>query len=240
MRNGNQATQLRIDADWGNYKISEAEREKMDTDLSALRKLVENFPVAELKIEVLHPSDIQISTSLRLPATTLFTADHDRKLHPAWERCVRKLMHKVTAYKERLENKPVYEKEAQGTLHDVRPAMEPDPQELEEAVADLDYVRFRKALAVYEESLEARVGRWVQRFPEAQTRLGTRLMISDIVEEVYLNAFERFGERPPIRLGEWLEELIDPSLQILLTHPEEKENLSFIESAKEIDSSTRR
>jgi hypothetical protein len=235
MRNAKQETQLRIEADWGNYRISEAEWQKMDGDLSALRKLVEHFPVAELKIQVLHPSDIQISTSLRLPATTLFTADHDRNLHPAWERCVRKLMHKVTAYKERLENKEVYEKEAKGTLHDVRPAMEPDPSEVENAVQDLDYVRFRKALAVYDESLEGRVGRWVQRYPDAQTQLGTQIIISDIVEEVYLNAFERFGERPRIRLGDWLEQLIDPSLQTLLSHPEERENLSYIASAKAAD-----
>jgi len=46
------------------------------------------------------------------------------------------------------------------------------------------------------------------------------LLIGDLVEEVYLNAFERFAQRSAeVSLSDWLEALIDPSLKLLLRHP---------------------
>jgi len=229
---------LRIETDSGGYRISPAEAEKMDRDLDTLRKLVADFPVTELKIELTqqNPSEIRVATSLRLPARTLFAADEDRQLHPAWERCVRRLMHQVTALKEKLDNKPVYSKQNEGTLHEVSPSRPPDAEAIQRAVEEQDYQAFRQAMAVYEESLELRVGRWVQRYPEAQAQLGAELSIPQIAEAVLLNAFEQFENRPPLRLGEWIESLIDPSLQALLRDSgDERENLSFIESAKEAD-----
>lgn len=235
MQFSDQAYNLRIETDSGNYRISPAEQDKMDRDLDTLRKLVATFPVAELKIELTqqNPGYIRAATSLRLPARTLFAADEDDYLHPAWERCIRRLVKKVEAYKAKLGNRPVYEKQAEGTLHDVQPNQLPDNDELHKAVDEMDYDRFRDLLAVYDESLENRVGRWIQRYPEIEVQLGQGLNISEIVEEVYLNAFDQFADRPPLRLGEWLESLIDPSVQLLLKQPdEEKANLSFIQSAK--------
>jgi len=236
MRSTNDDHELRVETDAGRYKLSPTEQEKMNTDLETLRRLVKDFPVSELKIEISTQSNVRVGTSLRLPGQTIYTADVDKALHPAWERCLRKLVQRVTAYKERLANKPTYQKEAQGTLHNVRPSMDPHIDDVQKAVEELDYPVFRRELGVYEEAIEKRVGRWVERYPDAEARLGNGLVISEIVEEVFLNAFERFPERPPaLRLGEWLESLIDPSIQTLLNHPdEEKENLSFIESAKEI------
>jgi ribosome-associated translation inhibitor RaiA len=230
-----QTYNLRIETDSGNYRITAAEAEKMDRDLDTLRKLVSTFPVAELKIEVTqqNPGRIRAATSLRLPARTLFAADEDDFLHPAWERCIRCLVKKVEAYKAKLGNRPVYEKQIEGTLHDVQPIQSPDNDQLQHAVDEMDYPRFRDLMAVYDESLEGRVGRWVQRYPEIQDQLGQGLNISEIVEEVYLIAFDQFADRPPLRLGEWLESLIDPAIQLLLKQPdEEKANLSFIQSAK--------
>jgi hypothetical protein len=64
---------------------------------------------------------------------------------------------------------------------------------------------------------------WVQRRPEAQARLGRELRMGDIVEEVYLNAFEQFTRRPTaVRLSEWLGGLIDLSISVLLRHPSEE------------------
>jgi ribosome-associated translation inhibitor RaiA len=229
---------LRIETDWGQYRITPAESAKMDTDLDTLRKLVADFPVSDLKIEIKKQSSgrIHVGTSLRLPARTLFTADEDVQMHPAWDRCIRKLIHKVTAYKEKLANKPTYSKEIQGTVHNVSPTMDPAMEDVERAAHELDYPAFRQALGVYEGSLEARVGRWVERYPVVARRLGDGLAISEIVEEVYLNAFERYGERPPLRLGEWLEGLIDPSVRMLAEdRAGEKENLSFIQTAKEVN-----
>jgi hypothetical protein len=72
-----------------------------------------------------------------------------------------------------------------------------------------------------------------------EDRLGDGLAISEIVEEVFLNAFEKFSKRPAnLRLGEWLESLINPSIKALVDDPSfEKENLSYIESSKEIEDS---
>ena len=71
--------------------------------------------------------------------------------------------------------------------------------------------------------MRKRVGRLVQRIPEAQARVGRELLLGDVVEEVYLNAFERFTRRPTdVRLSEWLEGLIEPSIRALMQHPEEE------------------
>jgi DNA-directed RNA polymerase specialized sigma24 family protein len=76
----------------------------------------------------------------------------------------------------------------------------------------------------------------VQRYPHAQARVGDGLAIGDLVEEVYLNAFERFGQRPagPVSFTEWLEGLIDPSLKALLRHPDrESENASMARTLRD-------
>ena len=113
--------------------------------------------------------------------------------------------------------------------------MPPDADAIAEAVEQLDYHAFRTAMGVYEEPLEKRVGRWIERYPGAEARLGDGLLISEIAEEVFLNAFDQFTHRPPsLRLGQSLENLIDPSIQVLLCNEGEKENVSFIESAKKL------
>ena len=53
-----------------------------------------------------------------------------------------------------------------------------------------------------EESLRKRVGRWLGRYPEVQEKVGTDLAIADVVEAVFLNAFEGYDRRPRgVRLG---------------------------------------
>jgi hypothetical protein len=92
-----------------------------------------------------------------------------------------------------------------------------------------NYQAFRTALVSYEDWLRKRIGRWVQRYPEAEARLGRGLAIGDILEEVYLNAFEQYGRRPiQVPFHVWLDGLIDPSLKMLLKHPDEEgQNASF-------------
>lgn len=236
MSHSNDFHGLRVKTDAGQYPITRREQERMATDLATLKKVVADFPVSELQVEITQQSSgrVHVATSLRLPSRTLFTASHNDQMHPAWEHCLRKLVHKVTAYKERMSNKPTYSKENQGTLHNVRPSMEVERAGLDQAVQELDYPAFRSALAVYDDSLEARVGRWVERYPQVSRSLGDGLTIAEIVEEVYLNAFERYDERPPLRLGEWLESLIDPSIRTLVENSaSERENLSFLETARQ-------
>jgi hypothetical protein len=85
---------------------------------------------------------------------------------------------------------------------------------------------------VYEESVRKRAGRWIQRYPEFEALLGDEFALDDLVEEVMLNAFDQFNDKPKeLRLGQWLEELIDPSVKALLQNPEaERENIAAVRS----------
>jgi len=148
MKVSDETNKLRIDLDTKAFGLSPAEQEKMDGDLETLRRLVQSFPDPELKIELSHQSYYRVRVSLLLPGRTLFTADEDQKLHPAWERCIRKLVKRVDGYKEKLANKPTYAKEIQGTLHDVRPTMDPNLDEIMTAVDQQDYAAFRQVLSV--------------------------------------------------------------------------------------------
>src|SRR5439155_10527791 len=173
---------------------------------------------------------------LKLPGRTLFTGEQDGYLDAAFGRGVRKLVRKVEAYGGQSDPRAA---EAAGRRialsRDVVAPADPASGPLAEAVGNGDYRTFRTALAGYEEWLRKRVGRWVQRYPEAEARVGTELLLGDLVEEVYLNAFEGFARRPTdVRLSDWLEGLIDPSLKALLRHPdEEHENASMARTVRE-------
>jgi ribosome-associated translation inhibitor RaiA len=228
---------MQIETDAGNVTISPGEQEKMDRDLDTLRKMIAHFPSPQLKLEISNqtPSILRLGASLRLAGRTLFTAGEAGTLHAAWDSAIRRLIDKVRTYKDQLGRIPERQKEAEGTLHEIVPTMAPDAAALERAVRQLDYGAFRAAMSVYEDALEKRVGRWIERYPEAEAQLGEQLLISEIAEEVILNAFDQYAQRPEsLRLGQWLENLIDPSIQTLLRDGgAEKENLRFIETAKE-------
>jgi hypothetical protein len=117
----------------------------------------------------------------------------------------------------------------------VEPSLDPDPAALQQAIGAGDYRAFRMALFGYEEPVRKRVGRWIERFPEMQSQLNHHITVADIVEEVFLYAFDGFDHRPrEIRFGDWLEHLIDPSVKALLLHPdEEKENIRFAQTITE-------
>lgn len=234
-----QTYDLRIDFDSKRYTLSSLERNKMDEDIEHLRRQVDRFPVAELKVEITphaRSTGVGVKTSLLLPGTTLFTADEDVMAYPAFQRCIRTLIDQLKAYKDELGNKPAYEKQIQGTLHDVVPNREPNLQEIQEAVAAGDYSAFRRAMSVYDDALNARIGRLIERHPEATRKFGDQLPISQLVEEVMLTAFDKFSQRPaPLPLGQWLEQLIAPAIATIVNdRGEERENLSFIESAKDV------
>ena len=88
---------------------------------------------------------------------------------------------------------------------------------------DDDYPAFRRAVDVFEKFMTERVGRWLQRYPEIESSLGQTVTVSDIVEDVFLTAYEHFLTRsedvPP---GDWLEGLIDPTVQALMLSPDEE------------------
>lgn len=227
-----QSHNLRIVLDTENYECTPEQIEHMERTLDVLREPVRDFPVSDLHIDVgfhARSHDFRIKTALVLPGRTLATGDLDPNLNPAFDRCVRKLVQRVEEYKANLGNDAERAKHVKGTRQAVIPDQEPDGEVLEQAVASGDYAAFREAMFVYEEPVRKRAGRWVDRYPEAAAQIDEQFKLADVVEEVFLNAFERYRDRPTqVRLGEWLEQLIDPSIKLLMKSPdEEMQNISF-------------
>jgi len=232
MKFSDQSQNLRIVLDSEHYDLTPEQIEHVERMLDVLREPVRDFPVSDLYITIwFHPRshDFRVKTSLVLPGRTIATGDLDPNLYPALERCIRKLVKRVGEYKAQLGNEPEIAKHAKGTRHEVIPDQEPDGEMLERAVIEADYVTFREAAFPYEEPIRKRIGRWIDRYPELADQIDENIKVADIVEEVFLNAFERYPERPQqVRLGEWLEQLIDPSIKLLLHSPDEElENISF-------------
>jgi ribosome-associated translation inhibitor RaiA len=226
---------LRIELDTKGCELDAGEIARMEEDLDTLRNLVAKFPVSNLYVAVIHharTNDYHVKTSLALSGRTLFTGDRDREAHPAFERCLRKLTKKVQAYKRQMQGDVETGKQVEGTRHDVNAKGEINLPALIQAVEEDDYRAFRGVIDVFDESLTGRVGRWIQRYPEIEAELGETLTVSDIVEDVYLTAFEKFDERPhETPPGKWLESLIDPSVQALLQSPDDEfARISFARS----------
>lgn len=229
---------LRIELDTKNCQLSPGQLDRLEKGLAPLRKPVEKFPVSSLYITVyFHPrsNSYRVKTALALSGKTLTTGDLDEQLYPAYERCVRKLVKKLLAYEADLGAEAELRKHQKGTHQDVMPQQEADAAQLKEAVDNGDYTAFRDAIYMFEEPIRKRVGRWVQRYPEVQQAIGTDITLADLVEEVFLNAFERYDERPgSVRLGNWLEDLIDPSIKLVMEHPDEElENIRFARTLRE-------
>lgn len=237
MQYSDESYDLRIELDTKGFDLSAETIAHMEEDLDTLRKLVADFPVSNLYITIVHHSrsdDFHVKTSLALPGKTLFTGERDGHVHPAYERCVRKLVKKVETYKRRMSGDAESTKLASGTRQALTPTRELDTVALNKAIQDNDYARFRQGVDMFEEGLTVRIGRWIQRYPEVAARLGDEFTISDIVEDVFLNAFEQFAQRsnnnnvPP---GVWFEGLIDPTVQALLQSPDDEfANISFARS----------
>lgn len=230
---------LRIELDTKNCELSPATLAKYEAGLEPLREPVKKFPVSDLNITVAYQprtETYRVKTTLALPGRTLAAGDIDRYPYTAFERCIRKLIRRLLAYQDEMSATDELAKHSKGTQQLVVPEQEPDIPAIEAAVANGDYSGFRSAMYVYEEAVRKRIGRWVDRYPEVERRLGNELTLADMVEEVFLNAFEYWHERPSnVPLGEWLEQLIDPSLKLLSEHPsEELENIHFAHTLREM------
>jgi len=246
MRYSDESYNLRVEIDAKQFELSTDDARRLHDGLSSLDRLVEDLPVSDLYVTIFHHPrgglDYQVKTALVLPARTLFSSATDASFHPAFGKCVANLVQQVAAYKRTQDNADQQDKHRKGTYQEVVPSREPDAERLEVAVRAGDYAQFRKAAYPYEESLRKRVGRWLGRYPEAQEKVGTDLAIADVVEAVFLNAFEGYEQRPKgVRLGRWLENLIDGSVKGLLRNPEaELENISFARSLRDLAREQRR
>jgi ribosome-associated translation inhibitor RaiA len=232
-----QTYNLLVNLDMKHGELPADELTKMETMLSPLNDMVRNFPISKLHILISRrhrTSDYVVRTSLILPGDTLVSSDHHAQARTAFEHCIVNLVREVQRYKDRLGAVPEQAKQREGTHHDLIPTISPDAEAIEAAVQSRDFASFRTATSGYEEPVTALVGRWVERYPNVAARLGRDLHISDIVEDVFLIAFEEYEYRPrEIRFGEWLGRHIDTAIKAMANHPEDElENVNMARLAR--------
>lgn len=230
---------LRVEITTKACEIPMDERERLQRALATLADAASVFPDPVLWLEVIYhaPGKIyHVESKLQLPGRTIITGEKDPYLDSALQRCIQRVIRKMEAYKDHPDQQAVAAAERLDALDREIVAPEaPDAGPLAHTAETGNYRAFRAAMAIYEEWLRKRVGRLIQRIPEAQARLGEDLHLGDIVEEVYLNAFEQFTRRPTaVPLSEWLEGLIERSIRALLRHPEgEAEAASLARTLRE-------
>jgi ribosome-associated translation inhibitor RaiA len=210
----------------------------MADDLDSLARQVGNFPLADARVNIEwngRNNEYAVKLALLLTGEPIVTSDHDRVLHAAFDRALASLEHAVEAYKERLDRVSERRRQETGTDLELTPAILPDADALDAAVEAGDYAAFRGAVAPYEDSLRLRVGRWVERYPAVQGMMGNGLDVADVVEGVFLAAFEEHPRRQPdVRYGEWLETLIDPTVRAIEQNPaKELDNINMVRSASD-------
>lgn len=235
MRYSDTSYNLRIELDTEHCHLSPAQMRKLESGLSPLRQVLRDFPVSDLYIDVEHypgSEEYRVKLALQLPGKGLASGDVHEDLYTAFRHSVRRLVDSATAYKERLGRVDTISKAQQGTHHELLPTHSLDADALDAAVADQDYVAFRRETFPIEEPLRKRIGRWIQRYPEIEAQIGERFDLSDMVEEVFLSAFDQYRDWPrDIPFGAWLESLIDPSVRLLSRKSEaQMANISFVKS----------
>lgn len=218
------------------HDLSSVDRARMEEDLDGLARQVEKFPIADLHILIegnARSNDVSIKLTLILSGSTLVANDHDVVLSTAFQRCLNSLLHEVEAYEARLDDEDDRQKINKGTLHPALPTRDIDLTAVDRAVAAGDYSAFRLAMLPFEDPVQARAGRWIQRYPKYESRIGKDVKLSDVTEDVFLTAFDRYGNRPDeVPLGDWLTSLIDPAIKAIMTRTaEEMENINHMRNA---------
>lgn len=237
MRFPDEAYNLRVEVDANHCELTPDLAGRLSEGLRPLDEVVRDFPVSDLLVTIDHfprSGVYRIKAALRVPSRTLFTAERHELMESAFRSCIRKLVSKVEEHKQQLSQEAEHRRISTGKRHEVVPTVEPDLAAIQESVSEGDYRGFREQMVFFEDAIRARVGRWVQRFPDVEARVGAAFTVDDFVEEVFLNAFDRFERRPNNALSEWLATLIDDSVHALAGGSEiEKENVSFARTLTE-------
>jgi len=218
---------VRVEINSKGCTIPPDERARFQGSLRSLAASVRDFPDPVLQMAVIyHPKSetFHAEAKLKLPGRSLFTSEKDPYLDSALMRSVESMIRKAEAYRARPAQEAVEVAERRDALdRDIIAPQATDTGPVGRAVEAGDYRSFRIALVGYEDWLRRRAGRLVQRTPEAQARLGRDIRLGDIVEDVYLTAFEQWPRRAAdVPLSDWLERLIEPSIRALLRHPDEE------------------
>jgi hypothetical protein len=226
---------LQVEIDTKECTIPADERSRLQPELERLGDAVAEFPDSRLWLTVVyhpHSGVYHAQAKLKLPGQTIITGHPSDYLDVALMRTIAKVLHRVERYKDRPDPQAVRLAERQAEQsEEVLAPTDPDAGAVGEAFQRQDYAAFRRALASHETWVRTHVGRWIQRYPEVQLLLGEKFNTDDLVEEVFLLAFEHYAERPDdVPISDWLDSLIDPAVRALWHDPEEREAASFAQS----------
>ena len=226
---------LLAEIDTQECQISQEQRTALQPNLERLGKALSDFPQSNLWLKIIHHSQSNVfhaQAKLKVPGQTINTGERHESLTSAAQRCLEKALQRVESYKANPDREAVKQAEQRSALAtNIIAPVESDGGVIGQAIVANDYRAFRHALLAQEEPLRMRVGRWVQRYPEVQAEVGRTFEIADLVEEVFLLAFDRYANRPVhLSMHDWLDSLIDPAIKAFWTQPEEREAASFAQS----------
>ena len=233
---------VRLDADLDaeNMTLSETEVSAIETEVDRLRPLVAEFPTKVLHVNLKYndnSEDYEVRLALVLPGQTFATGGVTQSWHLGLETAVTKLIRRIKHYKEDLEGITDRRHHAQDTDHAVEPTQQIDGNAVTEAVGSGNYGQYRRLMFPFESALRMRIGRWVERYPQVNQMIGDRIAIADIMEEVFMLAFDRHDQwTPGLMYGPWLETLVDPAVEAIANDPEgELQAIGFQRSWLELD-----
>jgi len=212
------------DLDIEGFTPTASETQTIAAEVERIRPLVEEFPTQILHINLEYNSnskEYEVKLALVLSGQTFATGDVSKAWEPSLEKSVQKMIRRIEHYKATMSGEPEQARITAGTTMEVEPNRRMDGKQVVTAVESGNYTEFRKAMYPIEESLRNRVGRWIQRYPQIQAKIGTRFTIADIVEETFMLAFDRYEDwRPEMFFGQWIETLIDPAMKAIARDPE--------------------
>jgi hypothetical protein len=216
-------------------EIPERTRTWMQDELEHIGRVTEEMGKRQLWVTVVFHARsgiYRVRAKFKAPGRTVMTGDNHPLLDEALRRCLAKAFLRMEAFRDNLDQGSVEQAKRREALSDnlVAPTGF-NAGAISRACQDGDYEAFRRGLIGHESWVRMRVGRWIQRYPEIQQEVGESFEISDLMEEVFLLAFERYQERPDeVPLHEWLDKLIDPAVRDFWNDPDEREAASFAQT----------
>ena len=234
------ASPFRMDIDAEGFELTDRERSVIDAEIGKLLPLIEDFPTQILHVNLKYngnSEEYEVRLALVLPKQTFATGGVDQAWHPVMETAITKMMRRVEHYKQDLSHVTERRHHALDTDHAVEPSWQIDGDKVREAVESDNYAAFRECMLPLEGTLRDRIGRWVERYPRVEAMIGEKIFIADIMEEVFLMAFDRFDHwTDGLTFGAWCETLVDPAVKAIANDPTgELEKISFLRSWQETE-----
>jgi ribosome-associated translation inhibitor RaiA len=223
-----------VEIDTQQCELPDDEQIRIQADLDQLAAELLDFPQSQLFLKIVRHDDREqyhAQAKLKLPGKTITTGQYSEWLDEALTRCLAKVRQRAEQYKDRPDQQAIDQAARQieqTSAESIAAPTDPDAGELGRAVKDQDYRRFRLALATHESWVRSNVLHWLMRYPQINAQIGRQFDVDDAAEEVFLMAFERFGDRPDEKtISQWLTEFVDPAVKAVADDPQERQAASY-------------